>query len=165
MMSPYCSANFLRSLTTTCVVSREIVVLIIHIYKNNSDLQVMTPSICNKNVKDCSKIPAVNGMKNYGPSDCCYRLWGPVNHTTGKPNTILVYGAPALRLEKKCALPNPGHILKRPNNPFCNLGTLLQNDLYGKHTIWEFEYADEPFDLLNEHAFLNFGCLKRMAKG
>jgi pimeloyl-ACP methyl ester carboxylesterase len=76
-----------------------------------------------------------------------------------------------MRLEgKECAIPIPGHILKRPNNYFCNLGTLLQNELYGGHNIWEFEYSDEPvFDPVthvpiedpttHETLYFNFGDL------
>ena len=130
----------------------------------------MTNNICTQNVKDCDKL-VVNNVKNYGPSNCCYRLWGPVVPTKGKPNTILVHGAPSIRLEgKECAIPILGHILKRPNNYFCNLGTLLQNELYGGHNIWGFEYADEPiFDPVthvpiedprtHETLYFNFGDL------
>jgi pimeloyl-ACP methyl ester carboxylesterase len=121
----------------------------------------MTKTICDQNVKNCANL-VVNNVKNYGPSNCCYRLWGPSVPTKGKPNTVLVHGAPSIRLEgEKCVMPAAGHILKRPNNYFCNLDTLLQNELYGSHNIWKFEYADEPVEdpITHETLYFNFGDL------
>lgn len=83
---------------------------------------------------------------------------GPREPVQGNPNTILVHGA-SIRLAGEVIL--PGHIRNVPNNCFCNLGPLLQNELYGGHNIWEFEYADEPFvvPVTNEHVCFNFGDL------
>jgi hypothetical protein len=111
----------------------------------------MTKNVAARNVGDCTPNMIHNNSQNYSPpaddKSYPYRLWHSDVIAKGNPNTILVHGALALRLEgelngKKC-VPIPGHIRERPNNYFCKLGPLLHNELFGGHNIWEFEYADQ----------------------
>jgi len=106
----------------------------------------MTNNIANGNARNCPPTTVYGIYGNYGPPDLSYRLWHSDTVADGRPNAILVHGAPAIRLggETCAAIPMPGHIREMPNNYFCHLGSLLHNDIYGGHNIWEFEYADEP---------------------
>ena len=128
---------------------------------------------------DCTPNISHNNFRNYSPpapdGSYPYRLWHSDVIVPDKPNTILVHGAPALRLEPelngiKC-VPMPGHLRDRPNNYFCRLGPLLHNELYGGHNIWEFEYADQPVTdpltnspfedpATHEILYFNFGDLR-----
>ena len=105
----------------------------------------MTNNIAAGNAGNCSPSTVYENYGNYGPPDLSYRLWHTDVVADGRPNAILVHGSPAIRLGgENCTIPMPGHVRERPNNYFCNLGSLLHNDLYGGHNVWEFEYADKP---------------------
>ncbi|MGB8311368.1 MAG: alpha/beta fold hydrolase [Halobacteriota archaeon] len=122
----------------------------------------MTNNIAAGNVENCHNL-VVGNVRNYGPPDCSYRLWHSDVIVPGNPNTILVHGA-SIRLLG--TLPILGHIRERPNNCFCQLGTLLHNELNGGHNVWEFEYADELFvgPFTHENVYFNFGDLTTYGK-
>jgi pimeloyl-ACP methyl ester carboxylesterase len=120
----------------------------------------MTDHFCEESGNDCNNL-IFNSIKNYGPPNCCYRLWGPCdpvshgpNPVQGQPNTILVHGA-SIRLAN--GVPQLGHMKDQQNNCFCTLGPLLREDLNGQHNIWEFEYAD--WHPLDSELCYNFGDL------
>jgi pimeloyl-ACP methyl ester carboxylesterase len=101
----------------------------------------MTNNICDQNVGDCHNL-VVNNVKNYGPPNCCYRLWGSVDPIKDKPNIVLVHGS-------VIPLRHTLHKIDRPNN-FLYLTKLLPTKLCSflqddckQHNIWSFEYADE----------------------
>jgi pimeloyl-ACP methyl ester carboxylesterase len=98
----------------------------------------MTNKVAARKVKNYHNL-VVGNVKNDGPSDGSYRLWHSDVIDPRKPNTILVHGA-SIRLV--AGVPVLGHVRDSPNNCFCNLGTLLHNELYGGHNIWEFEYSN-----------------------
>lgn len=109
----------------------------------------MTNNIALRNVEDCHNL-VVGNAKNYGPSDCSYRLWHSDVLDSNKPNIILVHGA---------VIPFPIMLHKkdRPNNLrllFIELGSFLHSDY--NYNIWSFEYADEP---VGELGYVNYGCL------
>jgi len=101
----------------------------------------MTNNICDQNDGDCHNL-VVNNVKNYGPPNCCYRLWGPVDLIKDGPNTVLVHGS-------VIPLRSMLHKIDRPNNFLyltkylpTKLCPFLQDDCK-QHNIWSFEYADE----------------------
>lgn len=123
----------------------------------------MTNNICDQNVGDCRNL-VVNNVKNYGPSNCCYRLWGSVDLIKDKPNTILVHGSVIplrLMLHK---IDCPKNFLYLTKLHPTKLVLFLQSDCK-QHNIWSFEYADEDvagLGYVNYESLVTYG--KRLRK-
>ncbi len=111
----------------------------------------MTTSSAAGNAEKCSDL-VVGNVKNYGPPDCSYRLWGSGDPVEGRPNAILVHGAVVMW---------DWHVKDAPNNNrwcgFHQLGPLLRSTC--GYNVWEFEYADVCVKWRGKEWCVNYGSL------